>query len=111
MLDYLGPTHAFLGAVGTLRINTERRPGFGDSSSRVNGGVGAYLGAHGGAVHDGVAPVQLVGVVYLLEPLLGGLVAGVNDPPAQQQPLDPTYSSTVEPLYTGHQLHSRYRPV
>lgn len=35
-----------------------------------------------GAVHDGVAAVQLVLVVDLLDALLGEVVARVDDPPA-----------------------------
>ena len=38
------------------------------------------LGAGPGAVHDGVATVQLETVVQELQTLFGGLVAGVLDP-------------------------------
>lgn len=45
---------------------------------------GAHLGAHSGAVHDGVAPVELVGIIHLFQPLLGSFISRVDDPPARQ---------------------------
>ena len=44
------------------------------------------LRAHTGAVHDGLAPIQLVGIINLLQALLCELVPAVNDPPAQTAP-------------------------
>jgi len=40
------------------------------------------LRAHAGAVHDGLAPVQLVRVVQLLQALARGVIPAVNDPSA-----------------------------
>ena len=42
-----------------------------------------HLGADRGAVHDGLAAVELVRVVELLEPLGGELISAVNDPPVE----------------------------
>ena len=44
--------------------------------------VHTYLGAHSSAVHDGVAAVQLVDVINILESLLCGFISRVYDPPA-----------------------------
>lgn len=40
------------------------------------------LGADLGAVHDGVTPIQLVGVIQLSQPLLCKVISAVNDPSA-----------------------------
>ena len=42
-----------------------------------------YLGARLGAVHDGVTLEDGVGVADAAEPLLGGRVARVDDPPVR----------------------------
>ena len=47
----------------------------GDAASRVK-----FLGTGVRAVHDGVAAIQLVGVVQLFQTLLRHLVARVDDP-------------------------------
>lgn len=66
--------------------------------------MGTYLGAHRGAVHDGVAPVQLVGVVHLVQPLLRGLITRVNDPPARQPFLTPGAVADIQPTQQ-HKKH------
>jgi hypothetical protein len=43
-----------------------------------------YLGADSGAIHNCVAPVQFVCIVYLIEAFLCSLVSRVNDPPEVQ---------------------------
>ena len=46
------------------------------------------LGAHLGAVHDGLAPVELEGVVKLLYPFVRPLVPAVYDPPVHPQDIE-----------------------
>lgn len=42
-----------------------------------------HLGAHGGAVEDGLAAVQLERVVHRLQPLSRRVITGVDDPPVK----------------------------
>ena len=65
--------------------------GFGDFLFDVRDGFSRVqvLGAGLGAVHDGVAAVELERVVELREPLLGELVARVLDPPVRLPPCTP----------------------
>ena len=37
------------------------------------------------AVHDGMTPVQLVGIIQLCEPFLGEVVSAVDHPSARQK--------------------------
>lgn len=42
------------------------------------------LGADLGTVHDGLALVQLEGIIQIVQPLLSEVVTAVNDPPVEQ---------------------------
>ena len=59
------------------------------------------LGADFGAVHDGVTPVQLVGIIQLGQPLLGEVIPAVDHPSARKTSIQSTKLTKYTPSVHG----------